>query len=289
MRITAVLIALRRRLQNLYFLFFLNGLLLSSLFFFSTESTYESELFGAISKKIKSELPAGYTKTDYIIKALQTSNYLQERRYLIFGDQELAGIKANVFRPSTIDLMTNNGACGSYVTVLARILKSNNIPVRIGQMKVDGRYGGHMIVEARLNKKWVVLDPTYSLYFRKPDSTLATFADLQTNWNYYKIQAPPDYKNEYRFEGVRYTNWEKVPFLSAGLKKVLDVIFGKDVADSISIRPYLLRNYHKLVWINCFVLLFTFLYTLKQYQKRKPFFKQQFVKSSSKEEAVKIA
>jgi hypothetical protein len=256
-------------IQNLYFLFFLNGLLAASLFFFATESGYETELFSAISREIKTELSPGYTKEDYTIKALQTSNYLQERRYYIFGKQEIGGIKANIFHPSTIDLMTNKGACGSYVTVLSRILKSNDIKVRIGQMKVNGTYGGHMIVEANLNNRWVVLDPTYSICFRNPDSSLASFSDLKNNWNYYKNQAPPDYDENYKFEDVRYTNWEKVPLFLPVTKNILDWVLGKEAADGISIRPYLLRNYHKLAWITCIVLIVVFLFTLKVYRKQK--------------------
>jgi hypothetical protein len=256
-------------IRNLYFLFLANGMLIASVFYFFTESRYEKELFTAITRKIKAELPVHHTHKLFAEKALLTTSYLQDRRYEVFGKAELQGIKANLFHSSTIDLMTNNGACGSYAVVLARILKSNNIKVRIGQMKIDGHFGGHMIVEALLDKRWVVMDPTYALYFENPDGSWATFSQLKHNWNYYKIQVPEGYKPEYNYEGVRYTNWNKIPVISQSIKGLLNITIGRDLADSISIRPYLLRIYHKLAWLTFLAWLVVVLYTFKRIRQNK--------------------
>ena len=251
----------------LYLLFFMNGVVLASGFYFVIESRYETELFEAIAQKIKSDLPPRYTENEFAIKALQVSNYLQERRYLVFGDQEINGIKATIFHPSTVDLMTNNGACGSYVTVLSRILKANNINVRIGQMQVNGRDAGHMIVEAYVNNRWIVLDPTYSLYFVNQNGLPATFNEIKNNWNTYKSQTPPDYNQTFSFEGIRYTNWKKFPPFTTAVKSILDLTMGKEKSDTISIRPYLLRNYHKLSWLTFLFEIVLILYTWKVYRK----------------------
>jgi hypothetical protein len=236
----------KKIISNRYLLLFINGILLASTFYFFTESKYEKELFGAITRKIKEELPAQHSYYEFVKKALKTTSTLQDERFNIFGNQKIEGVKANIFHPSTIDLMTNNGACGSYVTVLSRILKANNIQVRIGQMKVNGQYGGHMIVEAGIDGRWVVLDPTYSLYFTNADGSWATFSQLQKNWSYYQPQLPANYKQEYQFEDIRYTNWNKIPVITPAIKSSLNTLLGKEKADSISIRPFLLRNYHLL-------------------------------------------
>jgi Transglutaminase-like superfamily len=255
-----------RMMKTLHFLFLFNGVLLASVFFFATEAVYEKELFGAISKNIKESLPQNHTVYDFALKALHTTSYLQDHRLEIFGSHQLSGLKASVFHTSTTDLMTNNGACGSYVTVLARILKSNNIKIRIGQMKANGVYGTHMFVEAWLHNKWVVMDPTYALHFVNPDGSWATFPEIQSNWDYFKTQLPAGYKEEYRYESVRYTNWDKIPVVTTFIKSALNQFIGKEKADSISIRPYLLRIDHKLAWF-CFVMwVITALYTLKRYR-----------------------
>ena len=254
--------------KNLYFLCFLNGVLLTSLFYFFTESKYETELFKIIAGKIKTQLTENYSKTDFALKAMHTSYELQEKRYLMFGNQQLEGVKANFFHPSTVDLMTGNGACGSYSTVLARILKSNDMPVKIGQMKVKGVYGVHMFIETKTENGWIVLDPMFDLAFKKPDGTIAGFNDLNTNWGYYKQQLPNDYNTAYSYEGVRYTNWDKIPGITTSIKSMLNIVLGKEKADLISIRPYLLRIYNKLAWITFFIWAFIFYSTVKKLRKK---------------------
>jgi hypothetical protein len=255
--------------QNLYFLFLLNGLLAATFFFFGTESKYESQLFMAISRKIKDSLPPNYTRQAYVIKANQTTYFLEERRYSVFGTKQIEGIKANLFHPSTVDLMTGNGACASYAAVLSRILKANAMEVRIGQMKVNGVYGGHMFVETKTESGWVVLDPMFNLAFKKTDGSLASFKDLQQNWDTYKQQVPPNYSPEYSYRDVRYTNWNKIPVLTPAIKSVLNFFIGKEKADLISIRPYLLRIYNKLSWMTAFALLISLLQTIRIFNKRK--------------------
>lgn len=255
--------------KNLNFLFLINGLLAAACFFFATESKYEAQLFSAISKNIKDSLPANYSKQIFALKATETAYYLEENRYIIFGNKQITGVKANFFRPSTVDLMTGNGACASYAAVLARILKADGMQVRIGQMKVNGLYGGHMFVETKTESGWIVLDPMFNLAFKKPDGSLAQFKDLQQNWDLYKSQVPANYKSEYSFRDVRYTNWNKIPVLTPAIKSMLNLFIGTEKANLISIRPYLLRNYNKLAWVTGFMLLFSLLQTAKIYVRKK--------------------
>lgn len=264
-----VLQKLKNIYKNLNFLFLFNGVLAAACFFFVSESKYEAQLFSAIRKNISDSLPANYSKQAFALKATETAYNLEANRYTIFGDKQITGVKANFFRPSTVDLMTGNGACASYAAVLARILKADDMQVRIGQMKVNGQYGGHMFVETKTEKGWVVLDPMFNLTFKKADGSLAQFKDLQQNWDTYKSQVPPLYKPEYSFRDVRYTNWNKIPVLSPAIKSMLDFFIGKEKANLISIRPYMLRNYNKLAWITGSVLLVSLLQTAKIYTGKK--------------------
>lgn len=268
MPVKTTLRTIRKFLRNLYFLCFLNGLLLASLLYFASESKYETQLFSIIARRIRNNLPANYSKNDFAIKAMQTAYDLQAKRYLVFANEHMDGLKANFFHPSTVDLMTGNGACGSYATVLARILKSNDMKVRIAQMKVNNVYGGHIFVETKTENGWVVLDPTFNLAFKKADGSLSSFNDLNKNWEQYKQQLPADYPAEYNYAGVRYTNWEKIPGITTIIKSVLDAVIGKEKADTISVRPYMLRIYNKLAWVTFFVWLMVALYTLKRFRKQ---------------------
>ncbi|MEQ1797154.1 MAG: transglutaminase domain-containing protein [Lacibacter sp.] len=255
--------------RNLNFLFLLDGLLLATIFFFASESKYESQLFTAISNKIKDSLPANYSKEAFALKAAETTFTLEENRYVVFGEKKIEGIKANYFHPATVDLMTGNGACASYAAVLASILRADGMQVRIGQMKVNGLYGGHMFVETKTESGWIVLDPMFNQSFKKPDGSLAGFKDLQQNWDFYKTQVPGNYKPEYSYSGVRYANWNKIPVITPAIKSMLNFFIGKEKADQISVRPYLLRIYNKLTWLTGFVLLISLIQTARIYKRRK--------------------
>ena len=62
--------------RNLYFLMFLNGFLLASMFYFRMESTYEKGLFASIKGSIDSKLDTNDTQDSIIVKAMATCHDL---------------------------------------------------------------------------------------------------------------------------------------------------------------------------------------------------------------------
>ena len=249
-------------ITNLYFLMFLNGFLLASILYFKSESTYEKEVFGAIAHYVTRDSVGKYNSDTFFIRALQLANSFEHNRLDVFGGSKIRGVKAQVLRPSTMDLLVGNGACGSASVILSRILKSFNYQVRFAQMVVNGKYGGHIIIEAYDGKKWIVLDPLYNLYFKDSLGHYSSFKEVQNNFNYYKKMLPQDYKLEYAFEGVRYTNWGKVKIIGPLVKRTLDFLLGKETADEICIRSYLVRIYHVLYTLLLFLFIPIFLFTV---------------------------
>ena len=139
--------------------------------------------------------------------------------------------------------MTTRGACGSYSEVLARILQTYHLPVRIAQMKANGIYAAHNVVETMVRQRWIVLDPTFNLCFVRPDQTLASFADVRKNWSYYSRQVPAGYNPIYRYEDVRYSNWTKIPVLLPALRSLLNATIGPERANGISLRTMFLNSF----------------------------------------------
>jgi hypothetical protein len=234
---------MKRVFRNLYFLTFLNGFLLATLFYFEMEANYENELFSAIQSNIDNRVSLKDNQDSVVVKVMHACYSLLSNRSAIFNDQALDGFKVNYLQPTSIDLMTARGACGSYSMVLARVLENYDYPVRIAQMKSRGVFAAHNIVEVKTNKGWVVLDPLFNVYFIRPDLNLASFNDVKNNWDYYKNQLPPKYDMAYKYEDVRYSNWQKIPLLLPAVKKMLDFVLGKQKADTISMRTYFLKMY----------------------------------------------
>lgn len=243
----------KRIISNLQLLFFVNGFLLASLIYLRKEDLYERDLFIAIVNKIKSELKTN-DKDTFLIKSLNMTYYLQERRQEVFSLNPIYGTDNNdILHSATEDLMAVKGSCGSYSMVLARILKSNACEVRIGQMKVDGKFGGHIIVETKIKDRWIVVDPMFNVFFINPEGHLASFKEVNQNWAFYSKQLPANYPASFRYEGIRYTNWNKIPVIMPIVKKLLDITMGKESADNFSIRPKIIRIHHFLFVIGLWI------------------------------------
>lgn len=262
---------IRRVLGNLYFLTFLNGFLLASLFYFKMEANYEKELFQAIRTDINTKISSSEPEDSLVVKVMHVCHNLLINRESVFEGKSFDGLKSSLLEPASIDLMTARGACGSFSMVLARILQGYNFPVRIAQMKADGIFADHNIVETKTRGGWVVLDPLFDAYFINPNHRLASFKDVQSNWNFYISQLPKGYDQRYRYEDVRYSNWTKIPIVMPAIKKILDETIGKQEADSISLRTFFLRKYDICFNMVLIIFLFVFSFTLVNLIRAKVF------------------
>ena len=251
---------------------FLNGFLLASLCYFKMEASYENGLFLSIKNDIDNKIDADDTPDSVVVKAMHTCNFLMGNRAFMFRDvKDMSNMKSDFFQATSVDLMTTKGACGSYSTVLARVLQTYHYPIRIAQMKAGNMYAAHNLVEVETGNGWVVLDPTYDLCFVRPDNHLASFEDVQDDWNYYAKQVPKDYDFAYHYEGVRYSNWTKVPILFPAIKKALNFFLGTQKADHISIRSYLLKVYDISFFITLILYLPLFFFTFGSFVRTKIF------------------
>jgi hypothetical protein len=251
---------IRRVLGNLYFLTFLNGFLLATLFYFKMEANFEKELFQAIRSDINSKLTSSDSEDSVVVKVMHSCHDLLVSRGNVFGGKQFQGFESSLLEPTSMDLMTANGACGSYSMVLARVLQGYKFGVRIAQMKSNGIFAAHNIVEVKTGHGWVVLDPLFDVYFINPARQLASFEDVRTNWAFYKDQLPTKYDQRYRYEDVRYSNWTKIPVLMPAIKKILDLTIGKKQADEISLRTYFLRKYE--ICFNVVLIMFLFIFSI---------------------------
>jgi hypothetical protein len=249
---------------------FLNGFLLASLFYFKMESFYEDGLFTSIKSAIDAHLDSDDNTDSVAVKAMNTCYHLLSNKGSTFYNGNL-GPEADVIHSTAFDLMTTRGACGSYSQVLARILKTYHIPVRIAQMKAGGFFGAHNIVEAQVADNWVVLDPTYNLCFHRPDSKLANFSEVHADWTYYSKQVPPEYNPIYKYEDVRYTNWSKIPIISPAAKSILSLFIGRERANTFSLRTLFMNTYQVYVYVLIAIYLPLLLITFRGLVKTKIF------------------
>jgi hypothetical protein len=228
----------------------IHALLVISICYLQLESDHESALFRNIVKVSRQET-VGKHDTVLIKHLMLNINKMMHDRNDIFKNAESLSLKARVFQSVDADLMYGAGACGGFSKVFARALKAAGYTTRIGQMKVSGTYGGHILLETYLPslQKWVVMDPLYLLVFTNSNGQWASFKEVQNNWDYYKKQIYYNYNYNYNYAGIRYTNWSKIPVMGNVMYKALVLVKGEEDANIISLRPYLLDHYRFWKWV----------------------------------------
>jgi len=169
--------------------------------------------------------------------------------------------------------MYGSGACGGYSMVLARTLQSMGYNVRIGQLKIiKGGWGGHIIIEyySTTLRKCVMIDPLFQFIPRTKGGNMASIKYLAKNWADFEGQMPEDFKNQYHYTKVRYTNWDKYGGIAKPYYHLAKLFMGKPYADIICLRMYRLSTFPLLVWtaITGYLTVFTFAY-FKYRRKRR--------------------
>ncbi len=226
-------------------------LFLLAILFMIVESQHEDALYYNIIR-VNLLNSKGQPDTVYIRNIMKTINRMMYNRLAVFQNTEELSFKNRLFHSVDADLMYGHGACGGFSKVLARSLKLSGYHVRIGQMKVDGLYGGHIIVEVFLAdvNRWAVIDPLFQLTFTsRKDGYWANFNEVRSNWAHYQTTVPPDYDSRYRYDDVRYTNWEKIPLAGPFCYALLKTLLGKERANAISLRVWILNMYYTYLFV----------------------------------------
>ncbi len=227
---------------NLHCLVFTTGFLLAAYLFCRIQDDYENRLFASVAQNVLADANNGSQELQ-VKKALNTTYYLLRRRSAVFKNEQTGGFLDDYIHPVSSDIITADGACGSYSSVLCRVLNTMGYTTRFAQMTVNGGKGGHIITEVNTSTGWAVLDPLYNLYFTKPDGHMASFDDVSANWKYYQHQVPAGYDPSYNYEGVRYTNWNKIAVVMPALKSGLSMFMSKNALEHLSVRSYFMRKY----------------------------------------------
>ncbi len=231
------------------------GFLFASSFYLYLEYRYEKKTLNAFIESIYNTKGVNkYDDESVVLAAMNKTHQQMLLRETSAMDLDLNTFEKFFTSPILQFALTKNGACGGNTLVLAQILNGMGYKVRPAQMYVNGKYGGHIVLEAEIQKNWVVFDPLYNLSFKNPNGTLASFKDVQTNWHYFKAQLPNNYPTNYNYFDVRYTNWDKLPYVGNAIKSVAAVFVGNKAVNTFSFRSYYL-NPKKILFTTSFVML----------------------------------
>jgi hypothetical protein len=237
-------------------------LLVVFLLFILIEWQHENNLYRNIGRM--SEIHASSKADTAVVQEAMTSiNNIMQSRSALFQAQEQLSLKQDILQSADIHLMYGSGACGGYSMVLARTLQVLGYDVRIGQLKViKGGWGGHIIIEyySKLLHKWVMIDPLFTWIPRTKSGNMASVKYVAKHWQDFEGQMPEDFKRQYRYTNVRYTNWDKFGGIPKLYYKLAKLFMGKTYADTICLRMYRLSTFPLLFWsiVTGYFALFTY-------------------------------
>lgn len=146
------------------------------------------------------------------------------------------------------ELLEGGRACGGYSGVLGRLLESVDIPFRVLQMRCGDIWSCHVLIEAQVGDRWMALDPSFGTAFPLPEGGHASARELIQRFAEVEPTLPAEYDRQYRFEDVRYTNWDKIPVLMPAMRWTLERILGKGFVDDLSLRTWFINRYRAWFW-----------------------------------------
>jgi hypothetical protein len=241
------------------------------LVFIFIEWQHENNLYRNIGRM--SQIQASSKADTAVVQEAMTSiNATMQTRSAIFQGKEQLSWKQSVFQSADIHLMYGSGACGGYSMVLARTLQALGYKVRIGQLKaIKGGWGAHIIIEyySNLLHKWVMIDPLFQFIPRTKGGNMASIQYLAKHWSDFEAQMPEDFKNQYRYNDVRYTNWGKFGGIAKPYYGLAKLFMGKAYADTICLRMYGLSTFPLLFWSIEVAYLSLFVFGFFRYRRKR--------------------
>ncbi len=245
------------------------GFLLASTAYLYLEYRYEQKILGAFVNSIHNTTNLNrYDEEAVALAAMNKIHVQMSQKEITSMGMELNQFEQLMTSPLLQFALTKDGACGGNSLVLAQVLDGMGFKVKPGQMKVNGKFGGHIITEALVNGKWIVLDPLYNLVFRNEKGQLASFDEVSSNWNYFKSQVPSHYNPDYQYAGIQYTNWAKLPVVGSIAKATITLFAGKATAEDFSFRALTLNPKKIMFYLSFYLLGFSIISILnKKYLK----------------------
>jgi hypothetical protein len=225
------------------------GLALGSMCYFGLESQNEHNFLDRVNRKIEMASAGSYAAVgddQFISDAVHYTYYLLQRRSEIFrSTSDDTPLKEKIFHSPIRAAIDGDGECGGYSTFLMSLLDRKGYNVKPCQMNVNGNYGGHITVCVQLPGRLVVVDPLYNETFADANGRLSDINTVSEHWPFYRARITNEqYKDEYDYsKGYRFTNWDKFGFATRGIYASLSFFGGKDWADTISFRRYILDTY----------------------------------------------
>ena len=117
--------------------------------------------------------------------------------------------------------------CGTATNAFLNLAREDELVVRrLLLLGPDGN-AKHVVAEVLLDRRWIVVDPTYHVIMRDAQGRLLTRQDLQNPALYKQaVSSIPNYPADYTYEHTTHVRLERVPlFAKLNLRRFVDAIY----------------------------------------------------------------
>lgn len=205
---------------------------------FVINDVIESRSFAGWVRKVRDEARSPDEQGLALAMMKSVFQRLNTERRLPDGDSE-GGLS---MKSSMEQLHNPSGACASYSHVLAKCLMTAGIQVRKVGLEHGGHKAIHHVIEARLDGRWVLMDPLYNLVFRNQQGALVDAVQVREHWDFFKKQLPPNYNPDFDYAAFYHTNWDRVPLLG-GMIKAIPGLVPELERQGVSVRFWFFNSY----------------------------------------------
>lgn len=133
------------------------------------------------------------------------------------------------FKPGALQAYHWGTDCAGAARLMIRMLKALGIKAsKLGLYSENS--GGHAVVQASVDGRWVIADANHGYVYPLPDGRLATVADLARNPDLARRHLKP-FENPLiaDFSNTRTMNWEKIPLVMPFAYQALHRLIGDRV------------------------------------------------------------
>jgi hypothetical protein len=117
--------------------------------------------------------------------------------------------------------------CGTATNAFLNLAREDDLLVRRLLLLAPDGNTKHVVAEVLIDRRWIVVDPSYHMFMRDTQGRLLTRQDLQNSATFKQaVSSIPNYPPEYNYEHSAHLRLERVPFFAVlHLRRVLDAIY----------------------------------------------------------------
>ena len=116
--------------------------------------------------------------------------------------------------------------CGTATNAFLNLAREDELKVRRLLLLTPEGNTKHVVAEVLIDRRWVVVDPTYRVIMRDASGRMLTRTDLQhPELLAQATKAIPDYQAEFTYDRVAHVRLQRIPFRGFGLGRLLDTVY----------------------------------------------------------------